>query len=295
MTTPATEELPTLIKPNIFANRDCQHGLKLKLGEEGAILIYHIEEGFEANKTDLCEGCEILSINDHRVASVQKAEDMLIHYMDKKGVAKIVASKGGRPRGTKYVLVKNTSDKSIFDGSDNVIAGAELEQRDGYVRVTAAPTSGFFSKVRMKKNDCIWSINGVTVKDLNQIRHELKEASGKIVFILMYNSFRKLKTTVMANVAMQMKDVDKWKFAIKSVGEQPTRLEDEYDIHQKVRGAKLHDLHNIDHILYQSPSHTAGRRCICSCQKSNTEEDRGCIRGQNYQPLESQQGLGNEP
>lgn len=236
MTTPA-DDLPTLIKANVFASRgsDSQHGFKIKLGEEGAILIYHIEPGSEATKTDLCVGCEILTINDHRVASVQKAEEMLAYYMDKKGVVKIVASKGGRPRGTKYVLVKNTSDPSMFDGNNSVVAGLELEQRDGYVRVVEAPASGFFSKVRMNRNDCIWSIDGVAVTDLSQLRHGLKEASGKIVFILIYNSFRKLRTTVMANVAIQIKGAEKWKLLIRSMKDQPDRLEDQYDIHQKVR------------------------------------------------------------
>ena len=155
--------------------------------------------------------------------------------VNEKGVVKIVASKGGRPRGTKYVLVKNTSDPSMFDGNNSVVAGLELEQRDGYVRVIEAPASGFFSKVRMNRNDCIWSIDGVAVTDLSQLRHELKEASGKIVFILMYNSFRKLRTTVMANVAIQTKGAEKWKLLMRSMKDQPDRLEDQYDIHQKVR------------------------------------------------------------
>jgi hypothetical protein len=236
MTSPSPD-LPTLIKANIFASRESnyEHGLKLKLGEEGAILIYHIDPA--SAQTDLCVGCEILTINDHRVASVQKAEEMLVHYMDKKGVAKIVASKGGRPRGTKYVLVKNTPDKSIFNGGDNVIAGLELEQKNGYVRVATSPMDGFFSKVRLGKNDCIWSIDGVSVNDVEQIRHALKEASGKIVFVLTYNSFRKLKTTVMANVSVQSGS-DKWKLMMAEAGEadnQPGRLEDIYNVNEKVR------------------------------------------------------------
>ena len=236
MTTPS--DLPTLIQANVFATRESeyQHGFSVKLGEDGAILVYHIEPGSEASKTDLCEGCEILSINDHRVASVQKAEEMLTHYMDKKGMAKIVASKGGRPRGTKYVLVKNTKDKSIFDGGDDVIAELALEQRKGYVRVVDTPQSGFFSKVRLKKSDCIWSVDGQAVHDIDQIRHKLKEASGKIVFLLTYNSFRKLKTTVMANMSRSITGGDPWKIMMGAVGEdQATRLQDAYLVEEKVR------------------------------------------------------------
>jgi C-terminal processing protease CtpA/Prc len=235
MTTPA-DELPTLIKADVFFSPKSvnEHGISLKLGEDAAILIYHVDPNSQTAKTDLSEGCEILSINDHRVATVQKAEEMLKYYMDKKGFAKVVASKGGRPRGTKYVLVKNTSDKSIFEGEGANIDGLDLEQRNGYVRVVTAPTSGFFSKVRMNKNDCIWSINGVSVTDLNQVRHELKLAQGKIVFMLIYNSFRKLKTTVMANVSLQNKGYDKWMAVLNSVEDKADRLEDQYDIHQKV-------------------------------------------------------------
>ena len=236
MTTPS--DLPTLIQANVFATRESeyQHGFNIKLGEDGAILIYHIESGSEASKTDLCEGCEILSINDHRVASVQKAEEMLSHYMDKKGMVKIVASKGGRPRGTKYVLLKNTKDKAIFDGSDDVIDELVLEQRNGYVRVVEAPQSGFFAKVRLNKSDCIWSVDGQSVQDINKIREELKKASGKIVYLLIYNSFRKLKTTVMANMSRSMLGGDPWKIMMGAVGEdKATRLQDAYLVQEKVR------------------------------------------------------------
>jgi C-terminal processing protease CtpA/Prc len=133
--------------------------------------------------------------------------------------------------------VKTTPDKSIFNGGDNVIAGLELEQKNGYVRVVTSPMDGFFSKVRLGKNDCIWSIDGVSVNDVEQIRHALKEASGKIVFVLTYNSFRKLKTTVMANVSVQSGS-DKWKLMMAEAGEadnQPGRLEDIYNVNEKVR------------------------------------------------------------
>ena len=236
MTTP-DNNLPTLIRDNVFsADEANQHGVSLKIGEEGAIIIYHIDPDSQASKTELCVGCEILSINDHRVATLKKADEMLLHYIDTKGFVKVVASKKDKPRGTKYVLVKNTKDKSIFEGGSNEIDGLELEQKDGYVRVASTPKSGIFSRVRISKGDCIWSINGTTVKDINQIRHELNEASGKIIFILTYNSFRKLKTTVRTNIAINPGGKDKWALVMGAVGKNKTdRLVDQYDIHNKVR------------------------------------------------------------
>lgn len=170
------------------------------------------------------------------MASVDKAEEMLIHYMDKKGVAKILAGKGRRPRGTKYVLVKMAKDPSIFDGSDGVIAGMQCEQHDGYVRVLSPPEKGPFHNVRISKNDCIWAINGVAVTTLREIREQLKMATGKIICILTYNSFRKLKTTIMSHTtATRTTGSDKWLDVFKSLGQdESTRLEDVYDIQGKL-------------------------------------------------------------
>eukprot|EP00956_Cyclotella_meneghiniana_P016778 scaffold26777_cov50-Cyclotella_meneghiniana.AAC.2 len=229
--------LPPLIKASVQASTESisKHGFALKVGQEGAIKIYNIDPNSEASKTELTAGCEILTINDHRVASVDKANEMLTYYMEKKGAAKIMAGKGRRPRGTKYVLVKMTKDTSIFDGSNGVIAGMECEQRDGYVRVLSPPTSGFFHNVRISKNDCIWAINGVAVTTLNEIREQLKMATGKIVCILTYNSFRKLKTTIMSQVSYTTAGSDKWGNIFNSLGQdQSTRLEDVYVIQEKL-------------------------------------------------------------
>eukprot|EP00804_Cyclotella_cryptica_P013925 CCRYP_002443-RB/>CCRYP_002443-RB protein AED:0.14 eAED:0.12 QI:0/0.90/0.83/0.91/0.27/0.16/12/5480/483 len=224
---------PTLIQAQVVASpgHESPRGFRIKQGDEGAILIYYIEPGSAAAETELRVGCEILSINDHRVASTKKAEEMLTYYMDKKGVVDIVVSKGGRPRGTRYVLIKNETDKSIFNGGSNVIDGLKLEEKKGYTRVAEAPTTGFFSKVRLNKGDCIWTINGNIVRDLDQMRHELNQATGKILFILTYNSFRKLKTSMMSAAACELNAGGKRHLV--SIGK-TAKLEDTYNIHEKL-------------------------------------------------------------
>jgi hypothetical protein len=233
MTTPA--DLPSLVSARVLASPDHEtHGLRIKKGQEGAITIYHIEPDSAAAQSELYVGCEILSINDHRVASVEKCIEMLVYYLDKKGMADIVASKGSRPRGTSYVLVKNTKDKSIFDGGSDEIDGMQVEQKDGYVRIADTPTTGFFSKVRLRRGDCIWSIDGKMVQDIQQIRQEFKGAEGKIVYVLTYNSFRKLKSVVMT-VSKKMGVTGKWQLGSGADTEESSRIEDVYNIHEKVR------------------------------------------------------------
>jgi predicted metalloprotease with PDZ domain len=278
MTAPP-KNLPTLVNEQVIASTtvESKHGLRIKQGNEGAIVIYHIDPDSPAfSDTELEEGCEILTINDHRVRSTRRCVEMLTYYSEKNGMVDIVASIGDRPRGSSYLLAKSPSSRDIFDGSGSTIDGLELEEKGGGVRVVSAPKSGYFSTLHINKGDCIWSIDGATITSVDDMRGALVEGTGAIIHILTYNSFRKLKTTVMSDTSCALKDGDK---ELGTKGKQ-VKIEDMYNIHEKVKGiCSWNEEHSkpasiLTHLSFLLQIYSARRRCICSGEESNSQSIR---------------------
>jgi len=188
---------PTIVEIEVRKFGDSQHGLKVKRGDEGAITIYHIDES-QAASAELTEGCEILSINGHLAKnSVTRCEEMMDYFTAKLGKYTLLVSVGYRPRGTTYLMAKNTKTKGIFDGVHSAIDGLELqEERGGSVRVVGVGL-GFFSNLKFNRGDDIWTIDGKAVYCIDDARMALKGATGNHIPILTYNSFRKVKSAVM--------------------------------------------------------------------------------------------------
>lgn len=201
---------------------------------------------------------------------------MLTYYSEKNGMVDIVASIGDRPRGSSYLLAKSPSSRDIFDGSGSTIDGLELEEKRGGVRVVSAPKSGYFSTLHINKGDCIWSIDGATITSVDDMRGALVEGTGAIIHILTYNSFRKLKTTVMSDTSCALKDGDK---ELGTKGKQ-VKIEDMYNIHEKVKGiCSWNEEHSkpasiLTHLSFLLQIHSARRRCICSGEESNSQSIR---------------------
>mmetsp|Transcript_7977 Transcript_7977/g.11930 ORF Transcript_7977/g.11930 Transcript_7977/m.11930 type:complete len:549 (+) Transcript_7977:182-1828(+) len=189
---------PTIVEIEVKQFGDAQHGLKVKRGEDRAITIYHIDPESQAASSELVEGSEILSINGHLAKnSVTRCEEMLDFFTSKLGKVIMLVSVGYRPRGTTFVMAKNTTTKGIFDGVDSCIDGLKLqEERGGRVRIVGVG-SGFFSSLKLNKGDDIWTIDGKEVYCIDDARMALKGATGKHIPILTYNSFRKVKSAVM--------------------------------------------------------------------------------------------------
>eukprot|EP00986_Skeletonema_menzelii_P002634 scaffold722_cov147-Skeletonema_menzelii.AAC.4 len=200
-----TSSYPKIVEIEIKRFGDEQHGLKVKRGHEGAIKIYHIDPESHAASTELVEGSEILSINGHLAkSSVTRCEEMLDYFTTKLGKVNILVSIGYRPRGTTFVMAKNTTNKGIFDGVESSINGLELlEERGGRVRVVQV-RSGFFSSCKLNKGDDIWTIDGKEVYCIDDARTALKGATGNHIPILTYNSFRKIKSAVMNNTSRSL-------------------------------------------------------------------------------------------
>mmetsp|Transcript_6064 Transcript_6064/g.11062 ORF Transcript_6064/g.11062 Transcript_6064/m.11062 type:complete len:554 (-) Transcript_6064:486-2147(-) len=219
------------------------HGLHLKNGEEGAIHIYYLEPTSAAAAANPAlfaavesGKCEILSVNGHRLRSPRRCLEMVDIYMKKRGACDILVSLGGRSRGTTYVMTKNVKDRSIFSEEasrdPSVIDELVLEQKKDSIRVLNDPslTSGFFSKHPVRKGDYIWAIDGKEIRTIDDARKALMGAKGALIPILTYNSFRKLRTTVMADTTREIIKENKRVGAKAS----PVRIEQKYKIEEKL-------------------------------------------------------------
>lgn len=217
-----TSSYPTIAEIEVKQFGEAQHGLKVKRGHEGAIKIYHIDPESHAASTELEEGCEILSINGHLSKnSVTRCEEMVDYFTTKLGKVTILVSVGYRPSGTTFVMAKNTSEKSIFDGDGSTIDGLELlEERGGRVRVVQV-SSGFFSSCKLNKGDDIWTIDGKEVYCIDDARTALQGATGDHIPILTYNSFRKIKSAVMNSTSRSLAN-----------NGEALRIEDLYNVHE---------------------------------------------------------------
>lgn len=209
-----------------------------------------------ANHTQLSVGCEVLGVNDHKVrhGNVGRTLEMLDYYIEKNGKVDILASNGPRPRGSYYLVAKCISNKknkgnkttvaplpqSIFSGAtSNIIDGIELEETKHTNRVRIAsdnpPTrTGSFSKLRLNKGDAIYTIDGIPIASIDNVRGALADAAEKnhiLVPILTYNVFRRLKATVMTAICSG---------AFKSGGDREqvvgerVNIEDMYNVHEKL-------------------------------------------------------------
>ena len=191
---------PTIAEIEVKQFGDAQHGLKVKRSNEEAIIIYHIDPKSHAASTELVEGSELLSVNGHLAKnSVTRCTDMLDYFTEKLGKVNIMVSAGYRPRGTTFVMAKNTAAEGVFDSNGSNIDGLELlEEHGGRVRVVKVE-AGFFSGLKLNRGDDIWTIDGKEIHYIADARLALKEATGNHIPILTYNSFRKMKSAVMNN------------------------------------------------------------------------------------------------
>lgn len=231
-------DAPPIVSLTVFkSSSDQSLGMRIKQGEEGAVIIYHVEPGTPAGDTALSDGSnqshhEVLTVNDHKVRSPRECVEMLKKYTDKNGRVDLVVSSGERKAGTAYVMAKNTGKKDRFNGDDMEIDGLKLRvittDISTCIKVAAVPSSGFFSKVKMNKGDVIMSIDGMKIYSVADARKALRRAAKNYIPILTYNAFRKLKSTVMSDTARVVKEGE---------GEQiieKQKIQDSYDVGDKL-------------------------------------------------------------
>ena len=115
---------------------------------------------------------------------------------------------------------------------DDKIDGLQLQDRGGSIRVVGDPaaSSGFFSKLKIRRGDYIWYIDGKEIRTIEDARRALIEAKGGLIPIMTYNIFRRLKTAIITDTSREI-EVNNKKIGKKGG---VVRIEDDYDIYEKV-------------------------------------------------------------
>jgi len=154
----------------------------------------------------------------------------------------ILASRGERPRGSSILVARNAARvgggpraRGGLDdvlGAGDVVDGLELEEEgDGRVRVVANGSGGLFSGLRLRAGDFVLSVDGAPVSSIEGVRAALRDSvqvkGRRLVPILTYNAFRRLKTTVMTAVCISA-------FKVGDAVGRPVNVEDMYDVQEKV-------------------------------------------------------------
>jgi len=156
-----------------------------------------------------------------------------IYHKMSQGKANILASKGERPRGYSYILARKMHHNitGTTSSPDNVIDGLRLEEKAGKVKVAHIPsfTSSSFHGLNINRGDVVCGMNGIPITSILWAKIAWKVAAGPLVPILTYNHFRRFRLALMAFLPVAMKFNGG-----KRVGAS-IKIEDEYDIHEKVR------------------------------------------------------------
>ena len=125
-------------------------------------------------RSKLSEGCELLSINEHKITSPRSFIRMM---KDITGQVAIMASSGPSPPGAKFVVVK----KRLGDDEEEDISFQKL---DGILRVEAINDAGIFADTGISEGDLCLSINGVPAISENVAMRALSRTQGNAALLM---------------------------------------------------------------------------------------------------------------
>jgi hypothetical protein len=170
--------LPTIIHVAVEKNSDDEIGLCL-IEKNGTTVVSEVSKsGMFQSK--LTEGCELLSVNGHKVRSPRSFIRMM---KDFSGKVVIMASSSPSPPGAKFIVV----DKSV---SSLGLAGEEEEQDiyfqkiNGVLRVQGIKETGIFAEGDIGKGDLCLSIDGVPAISERVAIRALARAQGNVALLI---------------------------------------------------------------------------------------------------------------
>ncbi|KAL7499324.1 hypothetical protein ACHAWT_009999 [Skeletonema menzelii] len=127
-------------------------------------------------RSKLNEGCEILSINGHKVTSPRSFIRMM---KDITGQVTVMASSGPSPPGAKFIVVT----KPLVDDEDEE-QDISFQKLDGILRVEGIKSAGIFAETDISKGDLCLSINGVPAISENVAMRAWSRAQGNAALLI---------------------------------------------------------------------------------------------------------------
>lgn len=174
-------------------SEDTAMGLRLCQTQDGAIQVARIQPGGPASRTPLQSGCEILSMNGHRIRDAERCVEMMNYYASRRADVRIVASTGPRPRGSSYVMAKRKNTNMLGEALPPTspygsFHGLVLEEHFGCVCISGFRKSGLLLDSRIKKGDILLSLDGCPLNSIDDYQRALGSATHLLVYLLIYRA-----------------------------------------------------------------------------------------------------------
>jgi len=169
-----TISLPTIVHIAVKKNPDDEIGLSL-IEKNGTTVVSEVSKsGLFWSK--LIEGCELLSINGHKVRSPRSFIRMM---KDFNGQIVIMASSSPSLPGAKFIVVKKPS---LGDKDDE--QGISFQKVNGILRVEGIKEAGIFAETDISEGDLCLSIDGVPAISENVAMRALVRAQGDVALLM---------------------------------------------------------------------------------------------------------------
>jgi len=163
--------LPTIVHITVKKNSNDEIGLSL-IEKNGTTVVSEVSKS-GLFRSKLKEGCELLSINGHKVTSPRSFIRMIKDFT---GQVIIVASSSPSPPGAKFILAKKPEQQEQQEIS--------FRKVDGVLRVEGIKETGIFAEIDLSKGDICLSINGVPAISENVAIRALARAQGNVALLM---------------------------------------------------------------------------------------------------------------
>jgi len=168
--------LPTIVHITVEKNPKDEIGLSL-IEKYGTTVVSEVSKS-GLFRSKLKEGCELLSINGHKVTSPRSFIRMMKDFT---GQIVIMASSDPSPPGAKFIVVKKSFE---FVGDKDEEQDISFQKLNGILRVEGIKEAGIFAETDISEGDLCLSINGVPAISENVAMRALARTQGNVALLL---------------------------------------------------------------------------------------------------------------
>ena len=166
--------LPTIVHIAVDKKSDDEIGLSL-IEKNGSTVVSEVSKsGLFQSK--LAEGCEILSVNGHKVRSPRSFIRMM---KDVRGQIFIMASSSPSPPGAKFIVVEKSTR-----GYEEEEQDISFQKVNGVLRVQSIKETGVFEGADIGEGDLCLSIDGVPAISESVAMRALTRAHGNVALLV---------------------------------------------------------------------------------------------------------------
>lgn len=201
-----SDALPTPVKglepftiPSILSSTIVKSSPSQKVGlafrkATGTVVIEKIVPGSPFDGTAIRPGCELLSINGHRLRSARRAAEIV---RESGSTLSLVASDAPRPPGTMYTTI--SLKEYVISAGEDYAAGMHFKMKHGLVQLVKVDAESPITATPMKVGDYVLAVNGSVAGGISKAVEILSSSNDDLVPILYFN-MRQLRVSLVDKV-----------------------------------------------------------------------------------------------